>query len=286
MNDQMYIILSESIEFCHKFENKYYTFLKQAGFKQRIRRSKMELAEVLTLLICFHLSGFKALKTFYKSYACKHLSNHFFLVSYPQFNKLVNELPFLIDLFLKLRLDKDNKFNFIDATSLPVCHKERARSNKVFNKNASFGHSTLLGRFFGFKLHLIVNQRGQIANYLFSTANHHDVKYMSELAKGLKGRLCGDKGYISKSGQNDLARQSVKLITYSRKNMKFQNVFYGVEKKMLKHRGIIESVFNKLKNVLGLCTHKSRSMTGFMAHCLSALLSYTFDDRKPSVTLP
>jgi len=38
---------------------------------------------------------------------------------------------------------------------------------------------------------------------------------------------------------------------------------------MLQHRSIIESIFNKLKNVLRIASHKSRSVTGFFAHCLS-----------------
>lgn len=286
MNALLYHILSASIEFCHEFEEKYYTFLKQAGFKQRIRRSKMELAEVLTILIFFHFSGFQHFKAFYTHLVLKHLNKHFFLVSYAQFNKLANELPFLLDLFLKSRTDKSDRFNFIDATSIPICHKERARSNKVFAQKASLGFSTLLGHFFGFKLHLVINQRGQIVNYAISTGKHHDVKYLTELSKNLKGRLCGDKGYISKVHQKNLSKQKLKLITHSKKNMLAQNVFRGVEQKMLRHRGIIESVFNKLKNVLGLCAHKSRSITGFMAHCLATLLAYTFDVRKPSVSLP
>ena len=48
MNPHLYSILSASIEFCHKFEKDYYTFLKTAGFKQRNRKSRLELAEILT----------------------------------------------------------------------------------------------------------------------------------------------------------------------------------------------------------------------------------------------
>ncbi len=286
MNTHLYSILSASIEFCHEFEKKYYTFLKQTGFRQRIRTSRMELAEILTVQIYFHFSGYSNFKNYYKYYALNEFKDCFFLVKYSQFNKLSNETPFLLDLFLKSRLDKDSQYYFIDATCLPLCNKKRVHSHKVFSREASLGYSTIHGMFFGFKLHLIVNSDGKIASYALSTAKHHDVKYLVPLAKDLKGKLCGDKGYISDAAQKKLALQQLKLITHNRKNMVAKNVFYGVEKKMLRHRGIIESVFNKLKNVLRMGTHKSRSVTGFMAHCFSALLAYTFDKRKPSVMLP
>jgi len=286
MHEQLYHILSASIEFCHEFEEKYDTFLKEAGFKQRTRKSKMELAEALTIQVYFHFSGYRNFKKYYCNYVQQHLDDCFFLVSYSQFNKVINETPFLIDLFLGTRSDKGGKFNFIDATCLSVCHKKRARSQKVFGDSASFGFSTIHGQFFGFKLHLVVNHRGKIAAYAISTAKHHDSKYTVQLSNGLSGRLCGDKAYISKRHQEKLAKQEVKLITHSRKDMLAKNIFHGVEKRMLRHRGLVESVFNKLKNVINIVTHRSRSVSGFMTHCLSALLAYTFDSKTPSITMP
>lgn len=286
MNEQLYLIFSESIEFCHTFENNYYTFLKAAGFKKRLRRSRMELAELLTIQIWFHFSGFKNFKKYYKDYVLKHFKYSFFLVSYAQYNKMANEIPFLLDLFLKSRLKKKDSIFFIDATSLAVCHRVRALRNQVFAKQAGFGYSTLHGKFFGFKLHLIVNHKGEIANYTISRANHHDLKYMIDLSKGLEGLLCGDKAYISDDKRQQLAKQKLKLLTKSRKNMHYQNIFHGIEKFVVEHRNLIEAVFNKLKNVFDIQTNRSRSISGFMTHCFSALLAYTFDPMKPAITIP
>jgi len=286
MQEQLYNILSASIQFCHEFEEKYYTFLKKAGFKQRIRKSKIELAELLTLQIWFHFSGYTNFKRYYNGYVRRHLSNHFFLVSYSQINKMINEVPFLLDLFLKSRLDRTQKTYFIDATSLAVCHPIRAKKNKVFPKEASLGYSTINGYFFGFKLHLIINHRGEIANYALSSAKHHDSKFMVQLSEGLEGKLCGDKAYISNSMRQKLAQQNLKVLTYVRKGMRYQNVFHGLEKYLMRKRNLVESAFNKLKNVLQIQTNRSRSVCGFMAHCLAALLAYTFDNKKPAITLP
>ena len=286
MQEQLYNILSASIKFCHEFEKKYYTFLKQAGFKQRIRKSKMELAELLTLQIWFHFSGYKNFKIYYNEYVRRHMGDYFFLVSYPQVNKMINEIPFLLDLFLKARLNKTQKVHFIDASSLAVCHLSRANRNKIFPKEASLGYSTIHGHFFGFKLHLIINSRGEIANYVLASAKHHDSKFMVQLSKGLEGKLCGDKAYISDRKRQKLAQQNLKVLTHARKDMRYKNVFHGVEKYLMRNRNLIESTFNKLKSVLQIQTNRSRSVCGFMANCLAALLAYTFDTRKPAITLP
>jgi len=286
MQEQLYNILSDSIEFCHTFEAKYYTFLKKAGFKKRIRKSRMELAEILTILIFYHFSGYANFKKYYKNFVLGELKNCFFLVSYSQFNKILCEIPCLLDVFLKSRFNLTSMYHFIDATCLPVCHIKRAKSNKVFSKAANKGYSTIHQHFFGFKLHLVVNHEGEIVNYAISKGSQHDVNYLVPLTKNLKGKLCGDKGYISEEARKKLARQNLKLLTPNKKNMKAKTIHQGSEAKMLQHRSIIESIFNKLKNVFRITSHKSRSVTGFFAHCLSTLLAYTFDSKKPSVALP
>lgn len=286
MQEQLYTILSASIQFCSDFEEKYYTFLKTAGFRKRIRKSKMELAELLTIQILFHLSSYTCFKQFYEKHVEVVYRDCFFLVSYSQVNKMMNDIPFLIDLFLKTRLQRSEKYYFIDSTSLAVCHRVRAPFNRVFAQQAKFGYSTINGNFFGFKLHLITDHRGEIASYQILPANTHDSKPMVELADGLAGILCGDKGYISEEKRKILASKGLKIITPNKENALFKTIYRGVEKYMLRKRGLIESVFNKLKNVIHIQTNRSRSVAGFLSHCLSALLAYTFDEKKPAVQIP
>lgn len=119
MNANLYTILSASIEFCHQFEKKYYTFLKQAGFKQRMRTSRMELAEILAVQIYFHFSGYSNLKTYYKYYGLKEIKSCIQLDKYSQFNQLSNETPFLLDLFLNHALITPLN---ITLSTLHVCH--------------------------------------------------------------------------------------------------------------------------------------------------------------------
>ena len=45
--------------------------------------------------------------------------------------------------------------------------------NKVFTENATFGYSSM-GKFFGFKLHLVIDLNGNIINASITPANLDD----------------------------------------------------------------------------------------------------------------
>lgn len=63
--------------------------------------------------------------------------------------------------------------SFIDSTSIRVCKNKRIKRNKVFKDTATAGKSTL-GYFFGFKLHLIINDKGKIPNFSITQDNVND----------------------------------------------------------------------------------------------------------------
>lgn len=48
---------------------------------------------------------------------------------------------------------------YIDTSTIAVCHKKRISKNKVFDGLAEISKSTY-GWFFGFKLHLVINEIG------------------------------------------------------------------------------------------------------------------------------
>ena len=87
---------------------------------------------------------------------------------------------------------------FIDSTPLKVCHNKRIFYNRVFNGIAERGKSTM-GWFFGFKLHLIVNDKGEIINFVLTAGNTDDrnLDMIQKLCQKVFGKLYGDKGYIS-----------------------------------------------------------------------------------------
>ncbi len=85
---------------------------------------------------------------------------------------------------------------FIDSTSIDVCHNKRIRRNKVFKGLAKSGKTTA-GWFYGFKLHLIINELGEILSFQLTPGNASDTSLVEILSKGIVGKLFGDKGYIS-----------------------------------------------------------------------------------------
>jgi len=59
---------------------------------------------------------------------------------------------------------------FIDSTPLTVCHPARAHAHKVFQGQAQWGKNSV-GWHFGFKLHLIVNDQGELLAFKLTPAN-------------------------------------------------------------------------------------------------------------------
>ena len=136
------------------------------GKKHRNKPNRLSDSEVMTILIAFHLSGMRNLKHFYLFYVCKHLTEDFpNLVSYNRFVELQQRVAFPLVLFLKTcRMGKCTGISFIDSTALKVCHIKREHSNKVFDGTATKGKTTV-GWFFGFKLHIIINDKGEILSF-------------------------------------------------------------------------------------------------------------------------
>ena len=175
--------------------------------------------------------------------------------------------------------------SIIDSTRIPVCHNKRTNSHKVFSSIAEIGKSTM-GWFLGFKLHIIIDTKGQINSLSFTKGNCDDRIPVMKLIQGIKGKLFGDKGYIKKELTEELNNQGVTLITPMKKNMKARflpvNMFDII---MSKKRVLVESVFNILKNKLQLCHTRHRSIKNFCVNMLSVLISYQLSPSKPSINL-
>lgn len=77
-----------------------------------------------------------------------------------------------------------------------VCHNRRIHSHKVFKQVARRG-KTSMGWFYGFKLHLVVNDRGELLAFRITPGNVDDRQPVPDLTQGLTGKLIGDRGYIS-----------------------------------------------------------------------------------------
>lgn len=254
--------------------------LKTKG--KKTETSALSPSEVMTILILFHQIPFRNFKSFYRAYVLPHLSKAFpKLVSYSRFVELIKAsvLPLLGYLFTYKSVQTG--IAFVDSTSLDVCHIRRSKSHKVFKGLAKKG-KTSVGWFFGFKLHLCINDQGEILSFHLSPGNTDDRVPVPKLTKGLWGKLVGDKGYLCQALFEELFQQGLTLITKIKKNMKNKLMPFW-NKLLLRKRAIIESVIDQLKNISQIEHSRHRSPTNFVANLLAGLVAYQLKPKKPSL---
>lgn len=257
----------------------------KSGLKRRKRKQKLSDSEVICIMILFHLSNFKDLKHFYLFYVQKHLLKEFpETVSYNRFVELQQKSVMPMAIFLKTCcLGQCTGISFIDSTPLRVCHIKREKQHKVFKAMANKGQCSL-GWFFGFKLHLIINDKGEILDFMITEANVDDRNPLKQdnFHKRIFGKIYGDKGYIGKDLFEKLFVDGVHLVTKIRKNMKNSLMLLN-DKIMLRKRALVETVNDQLKNICQVEHTRHRSFDNFLANLLSGLIAYSFLDKKPSL---
>jgi hypothetical protein len=140
------------------------------------------------------------------------------LVSYNRFVELIPCALIPLICYLNTRKGEVTGISFIDATKIPICYNARALRNKVFKGFANWGKSSI-GWFFGFKLHLIINEKGELLSFKVTPGNVDDRVPVPDLVQELVGKIFGDKGYISSDLFKELFDQGLQLITPIKKNM-------------------------------------------------------------------
>lgn len=281
--------------FVDDFVKEYSKIIKNAcissndGKKHRNKPSKLSMAEVITIMITFHLGGFRNLKHYYEFYVKKHLSKYFpKTVSYNRFVELQQSVLFVMTLFLKIaKLGKDTGIAFVDSTPLRICKNKRIpnsiRNTKTFTNIAARGKSTM-GYFYGFKLHLIINEMGEILNFVITPGNVDDRTPLKNLkfVDCLKGKLFADKGYVSQELLELLFLNDIQLVTGMKRNMK-NTVMNLTDKILLRKRSVIETVNGDLKTICQVEHSRHRSFTNFLTNVISALIAYSFLPKKPHI---
>ena len=171
----------------------------------------------------------------------------------------------------------------MDSTPIKVCHNKRIHSNKVFRDLAQRGKSTM-GWFFGFKLHLVCNEKGELLNFSLTKGNVDDRNpdVINVLTKDLFGKLYADKGYISTKLFEMLFDQGVHLVTGIRSYMKNSLMSFR-DKILLRKRSVIESINDELKNIVQIEHSRHRSFSNFIVNSSSAIAVYCFFEKKLAI---
>ena len=146
---------------------------------------------------------------------------------------------------------------------------------------AALGKSTM-GWFFGFKLHLIINEKGSLLNAHLTSGNTDDRKPVRKMTEDIIGLLFGDKGYIDKNLFRDLIRRGLKLVTSLKSSMKGK-LLPLKEKILLRKRSIIETVNSVIKKDFQISHTRHRSPINGFIHVFSTLVAYCFRSKKPAI---
>ena len=284
--DSLLELFCDVDDFCKVFLPVWQNRLLTSGAMQRRRERSLSISEIMTILIYFHQSHYRHFKAYYTEHVLKHLRSEFpGLVSYTRFVEWIPSV--LVPLCVYLRtacLGRCTGISFIDSTALAVCKNPRIHSHKVFAGLAERG-KTSTGWFFGFKLHLVFNDRGELLNLLLTPGHVDDRKPVPNLAHQRFGTLCGDKGYRSKALRDERLRTlGVELVTGIRSNMK--NVPMPLmDNILLRKRAIVETIIDQLNNISQIEHARHRSPINFLVNLLCGLIAYCRRPKKPSLGL-
>lgn len=272
-------------DFCQGFEPQWKQQLLGFGLQQRKRQRSLSLSEIMTILIAFHQSCYRNFKTYYQQKVQTQWAGDFpGLVSYQRFIEWVPST--LVPMCAEERscFGKCSGISFMDSTPLKVCHNRRIPQHKVFDNLAARG-KTSVDWFFGFKLHLVINDRGELLNILLTPGNIDDRTPVPKLLQQLFGQVFADKGYVSQKLAKQLLKTAgIQLITKLRRNMK-QRLMPLSERLLLRKRAIIETIIDQLKNISQIEHSRHRSSVNCFVNILGGLIAYCHQPKKPSIAI-
>lgn len=290
MLDEIYY---EVDEFNQLYLEKIAGFASTINWYPKRKLGCMSMSEIMTILIFYHYSHYKNFKQYYEQYVCKDLKRDFpVLVSYDRFIWYIPMafLPMMCFHLCRCKLSIRTNNYFIDSTKMVACHPKRAHQNEVFKGIASWG-KTSTGWFYGIKIHLIINNLGEIIQTCFTTGSMPDtnIGVLFYLLKDLSGWVFGDKGYLMSQAKMDFVEYdgTLEFFAKPRSNTKKSNQKFMPDeaKKMAKKRPIIETVIGLQKGVLDLEHTRHRSALNAFTHMLAAMCAYSFYQRKPKVSI-
>ena len=269
-------------DFCKLYQSTVKSRLLPPPTGTRDRGGLLSLSEMLTIEIMFHVSPYKDFKHYY-IYGIMHEHRDKFakLPNYQRFVQLKKRLFLPLSILLHSLTGEKTGLYFADATSLKVCHNKRISQHKTFDSLAERGKTTM-GWFFGFKLHLVINHKGQIMAAKVTSGNVDDRIPLAEITEGLTGKCYADKGYIGKNIFKILWNKGLHLVTGIRSNMK-NYLMPLIDTIILRKRFLIETVFGVLKTDMQLEHSRHRSPINAFINILACLIAYSCKTNKPAM---
>ena len=303
-------IYVELDDFCKSYEMEIVKVINKLPFVNKLftvgkLSSRVSMGEVMTVLVYYHYSHYKNFKSYYKQVMLGDYKIDF--TGLPSYSRFVWWIPLaLIPLLLYVHSRNKQSLRtgiyYIDSTKLAVCDTHRAHQNRVFKGLASWG-KTSMGWFFGLKLHLLINQYGQLVATRITRASIADnnMYLLHDLSEQIVDTqqssslqtpwVFGDKGYLCRESKKAVLEQDGRMILCAkpRKNQKNIRQWYKdlplMGRLWAKKRGVVESVIGIQKNCFDLEHTRHRSPINAMVHIYAALAAYHFRPKKPSANI-
>ena len=213
MEHQLVAVFCEIDDFCKELDkNMPQPLLTGPTKSHRGPACCLSVSEIMTIQILFQMVGYRNFKTFYTGFLQIYWKQYFpKSPSYQRFVELMSRAIFPLTLFAQVKGGKKTGIYYIDGSCLPVCHIKRSKRNRVFKEIADYGR-TSVGWFFGLKIHLVINNFGELIAFKITRGNVSDSTAAKSLLAALEGLAFGDKGYIGKKLFDELFKNGLKLI--------------------------------------------------------------------------
>jgi Transposase DDE domain len=276
-------------DFCQAFAQQHPSKpVLHAPKKMRMRTLQMQPSEIMTLLILFHQQRYRDFKTFYTQHVCEYLRAEF--PTAPSYNRFVEWIPrclMPLTAYLFTQLGACSGISFVDSTALKVCHNRRIRQHRVFKNLAARG-KTSVDWFFGFKLHLLFNDQGEIVWLQLTPGNVDDRQGLLGMIQNpfsnVFGKVFADLGYLSQALLERLVREhEIALFTKLKRNMHTDKPMLGEDALFLRQRCIVETIIDQLKNISQIEHSRHRSPVNFVVNLVSGLIAYCQQPKKPGL---
>lgn len=187
-------------------------------------------------------------------------------------NRHAKDVSIILALLLKANREDAHLVKITDATDIPVCLAKNAKHHRTMAGFADWG-KTGKGWFYGLKLHLTTDVKRRILALKFTAGNTHDSQVAIKLNQGLKGIFLADAAYTgAKLAQEFHEQTGGFLFAKPRKNMRTLANWWWDE--LYRFRMRIEWSFRSLKLFYGLVSSVPRSVNGYLANYVYALVGY------------
>lgn len=256
-------------------------FLEKSG-KTPGRPHNLTISEAMTISLyrfLFPWTDFKHYYSFVKNYHDRDF------VNLPHYDNILTQQKQLLPFFIKFLgvliainraafKNKKIRIMFIDASPLPVCANKRIFNHKVAKKAARRGKSTM-GWFFGFKLHILVDDRGNLLGVTITPGNVDDRTQVKKLVGDIMDALLvADGGYLKELLKQELfEKNNIRFVTGVKRTMK--KLMTPGQHSMLRARQLVETVIGSCKHRLGMTLRLHRSIEGYQVHFVLTLIAYT-----------